>query len=167
MTLQGQCSIFQFMDEPIKVIAQNRRARHEYHILETFEAGLALRGTEVKSLRMGKASLPESYARVENGEVFLLNAHIDEYDRGNRFNHDPTRRRKLLLHRREINRLIGRVEERGLTLVPLRMYFRRGKAKVELALARGKKTHDKREDIARREAEREIAAAMKSRRQGR
>ncbi|OGG47915.1 MAG: SsrA-binding protein [Candidatus Handelsmanbacteria bacterium RIFCSPLOWO2_12_FULL_64_10] len=155
------------MDEPIKVIAQNRRARHEYHILETFEAGLALRGTEVKSLRMGKASLPESYARVENGEVFLLNAHIDEYDRGNRFNHDPTRRRKLLLHRREINRLIGRVEERGLTLVPLRMYFRRGKAKVELALARGKKTHDKREDIARREAEREIAAAMKSRRQGR
>jgi SsrA-binding protein len=155
------------MDEPIKVIAQNRRARHEYHILETFEAGLALHGTEVKSLRLGKASLPESYARVENGEVFLLNAHIDEYDRGNRFNHDPTRRRKLLLHRREINRLIGRVEERGLTLVPLRMYFRRGKAKVELALARGKKTHDRREAIARREAEREMAAAMKSRRQGR
>jgi len=155
------------MDEPIKIIAQNRRARHEYHILETFEAGLALRGTEVKSLRLGRASLPESYARVENGEVFLLNAHIEEYDRGNRFNHDPTRRRKLLLHRREINRLIGRVEERGLTLVPLRMYFRRGKAKVELALARGKKTHDRREDIARREAEREMAAAMKSRRQGR
>jgi SsrA-binding protein len=155
------------MDEPIKIIAQNRRARHEYHIIETFEAGLVLQGTEVKSLRGGKASLPESYARVENGEVFLLNAHIDEYDQGNRFNHDPIRRRKLLMHRREINRLIGRVEERGLTLVPLRMYFRRGKAKVELALARGKKTYDKREAIARREAEREMAAAMKSRRQGR
>ena len=155
------------MDEPIKIIAQNRRARHEYHIIETFEAGLVLNGTEVKSLRGGRASLPESYARVENGEVFLLNAHIDEYDRGNRFNHNPIRPRKLLMHRREINRLIGRVEERGLTLVPLRMYFRRGKAKVELALARGKKAHDKREAIAKREAEREMAAAVKSSRLGR
>ncbi|MSS70817.1 MAG: SsrA-binding protein SmpB [Candidatus Latescibacteria bacterium] len=155
------------MDEAVKIIAQNRRARYEYHILETFEAGLVLNGTEVKALRGGKASLPESYARVENGEVFLIGAHIDEYDQGNRFNHDPTRRRKLLLHRREINRLIGRVEERGLTLVPLRMYFRRGKAKVELGLARGKKMHDKRETIARREAEREVASAMKASRQGR
>ena len=155
------------MDEGIKIIAQNRRARHEYHVLETFEAGLALRGTEVKSLRRGRASLPESYARVEGGEVFLLNAHIGEYEEGNRYNHDPIRPRKLLLHRREISRLIGRVEERGLTLVPLKLYFRRGKAKVELALARGKKTHDRREDIARREAEREIAAAEKSRRLGR
>ena len=155
------------MDEGIKIIAQNRRARHEYHVLETFEAGLALRGTEVKSLRRGRASLPESYARVEGGEVFLLNAHIGEYEEGNRYNHDPIRPRKLLLHRREISRLIGRVEERGLTLVPLKLYFRRGKAKVELALARGKKTHDRREDIARRDAEREMAVAEKSYRLGR
>lgn len=155
------------MDEGIKIIAQNRRARHEYDVLETFEAGLALLGTEVKSLRRGRASLPESYARVEGGEVFLLDAHIGEYEEANRFNHDPTRRRKLLLHRREILRLIGRVEERGLTLVPLKLYFRRGKAKVELALARGKKTHDRREDIIRREAERAIAAAEKDHRLGR
>lgn len=155
------------VDESVKIIAQNRRARHEYHILETFEAGLVLHGTEVKSLRNGRASLQESYARVEQGEAFLINAHIGEYEQGNRFNHDPTRRRKLLMHRREINRLIGRVEERGLTLVPLRMYFRRGKAKVELALAKGKKMYDRREAIARREAEREVAAALKARRRER
>lgn len=154
-------------NDAIKVIAQNRRARHEYEVLETFEAGLCLLGTEVKSLRRGRASLPESYARVEGGEVFLLNAHIGEYEEANRYNHDPIRRRKLLLHRREISRLIGRVEERGLTLVPLKLYFRRGRAKVELALARGKKTHDRREDIARREAERAIAVAQKSYRLGR
>lgn len=154
------------MDEAVKIIAQNRRARYEYHILETFEAGLVLNGTEVKALRGGKASLPESYARVENGEVFLIGAHIDEYDQGNRFNHDPTRRRKLLLHRREINRLIGRVEERGLTLVPLRMYFRRGKAKVELGLARGKKMHDKRETLKARVQEREARRAVKGDRSG-
>jgi SsrA-binding protein len=155
------------MDIPTKLIAQNRRARHEYHILETFEAGMVLQGTEVKSLRRGRASLPESYARVEGGEVFLLDAHIGEYEEGNRYNHDPRGRRKLLMNRREINRLVGKVEERGLTLIPLRMYFKRGKAKVELALARGKKTHDRREDIAKREAERAIEAVMKSRRLGR
>ena len=154
------------MGESIRVIAQNRRARHEYDILETFEAGLALRGTEVKSLRTGRASLQESYARVDQGEAFLINSHIAEYDQGNRFNHDPRRKRKLLLHRREIDRLIGRVEGRGLTLVPLRMYFRQGKAKVELALARGKKSHDRREDIARREASREVEAALKARQRG-
>ena len=151
------------MEDSIKIIAQNRRARHNYHIVEQFEAGLVLRGTEVKSLRRGRASLQESYARVDGGEAYLINAHIEEYEAGNRFNHDPTRRRKLLMHRREIDRLIGRVDGRGLTLVPLKLYFRSGKAKVELALAKGKKHHDRREELARREAEREVKAALKAR----
>ncbi len=151
------------MEDSIKIIAQNRRARHNYHIVEQFEAGLVLRGTEVKSLRRGRASLQESYARVDGGEAYLINAHIEEYEAGNRFNHDPTRRRKLLMHRREIDRLIGRVDGRGLTLVPLKLYFRSGKAKVELALARGKKHHDRREELARREAEREVKAALRAR----
>ncbi len=151
------------MEDSIKIIAQNRRARHNYHIVEQFEAGLVLRGTEVKSLRRGRASLQESYARVDGGEAYLINAHIEEYEAGNRFNHDPTRRRKLLMHRREIDRLIGWVDGRGLTLVPLKLYFRSGKAKVELALARGKKHHDRREELARREAEREVKAALKAR----
>ena len=151
------------MEDSIKIIAKNRRARHNYHIVEQFEAGIVLRGTEVKSLRRGRASLQESYARVDGGEAYLINAHIEEYEAGNRFNHDPTRRRKLLMHRREIDRLIGRVDGRGLTLVPLKLYFRSGKAKVELALARGKKHYDRREKLASREAEREVKAALKAR----
>ena len=144
-------------------IATNRKARHVYHILETFEAGLVLTGTEVKSLRDGKASLVDAYALIERGEAWLLNLHIAPYEQGNQFNHEPRRKRKLLMHRRELLRLIGKTREKGLTLVPLRLYFEKGWAKVELALARGKKSYDKREDVAKREAEREIARAMRGR----
>jgi SsrA-binding protein len=144
-------------------IARNRRARHEYHILETWEAGLALTGTEVKSLRNGKANLTDAFGVVKDGEVYLLNLHIAPYEQGNIFNHEPTRTRKLLLHRREIRRLIGSVERQGLTLVPLELYFKRGKAKIALALGRGKKQHDKRDDEKRREDERDIARAMRPR----
>jgi len=152
-------------DEPPEQqsIARNRRARHEYHILETWEAGLALTGTEVKSLRHGKANLTDAFGVVKDGEVYLLNLHIAPYEQGNIFNHEPTRTRKLLLHRREIRRLIGSVERQGLTLVPLELYFKRGKAKVALALARGKKEHDKRDDERRREDEREIARLVRTR----
>lgn len=149
--------------EPIKVVAENRKARHDYFIEETYEAGIALVGTEVKSLRAGKANLRDSYAEVINGEVFLQNMHISPYEKGNRFNHDPKRPRKLLLHKHEIRRLIGRTMQKGYTLIPLRIYFKRGKAKVELALARGKKLYDKRESIARRDAEREIAREFRGR----
>ncbi len=144
-----------------KTIATNRKARHEYHILETLEAGLVLTGTEVKSLRQGRANLKDSYATVRDGEVFLLNTHISPYDHGNINNHDPLRERKLLLHRREIRKLIGKVQEKGLTLIPLRLYFKRGKAKVELALAKGKKIYDKRADIAKRDARREMEKELK------
>lgn len=150
-------------DSARKIIAQNRKARHDYEILETFEAGLALRGTEVKSLRAGRANLKDSYAAVHNGEVWLYGVHISPYSHGNINNHDPERDRKLLLHRREIRRLIGKTKETGLTLVPLQLYFTRGKAKVELALARGKKQYDKREAIARRDAEREMKRAYRAR----
>jgi len=149
------------MAEGVKIITRNRKAYHDYFILEQMEAGIALAGTEVKSLREGRANLKDSYARVQDGEVVLYGMHISPYDHGNRFNHDPERPRKLLLHKREIWRLMGRVEEKGLTLVPLALYFTRGKAKVELALAKGKAEHDKREAIARRDAGREIARAMK------
>ena len=138
-------------------IARNRRARHEYHILETWEAGIALTGTEVKSLRNGKANLTDAFGIVKDGEVYLLNLHIAPYEQGNQFNHEPTRTRKLLLHRREIRRLIGSVERQGLTLVPLELYFKRGRAKVALALGKGKKEHDKRDDQRKRDDEREIA----------
>jgi SsrA-binding protein len=144
-------------------IARNRRARHEYHILETWEAGIALTGTEVKSLRNGKANLTDAFGVVKDGEVYLLNLHIAPYEQGNIFNHEPTRTRKLLLHRREIRRLIGSVERQGLTLVPLELYFKRGKAKIALALGRGKKQHDKREDERKRDDEREIARLVRSR----
>jgi len=147
----------------VRLVTRNRKARHDYAILDRFEAGIALQGTEVKSLRAGKANLKDSYAAVERGEVFLYNAHISAYEPGTRFNHDPERVRKLLLHRAEIRRLIGRVQQQGLTLVPLSIYFRRGKAKIELALARGKRRFDKRESIARREAERDMDRAMKDR----
>ena len=149
------------LEETEKVIASNRRARHEYHIEEALEAGLALTGTEVKSLRSGRASLTEAYARVERGEVWLHHLHIPPYDAGNIFNHDPLRRRKLLLHRQQIRRLEGKASQKGYTLVPLRLYFSRGKVKVEIALARGKKVFDKREAIGAREAGREMQRAVK------
>lgn len=149
------------MKEEFKTVAENRKARHDYHIEETFEAGIALQGTEVKSLRLGQANLRDSYAVVEKGEVLMYNVHISPYPFGNRFNHEPRRTRKLLLHRAEIRRLIGRTREKGYTLVPLRIYFKRGKAKVELALARGKKLYDKREDIAKRDARRDMERALR------
>ncbi|HHW39663.1 MAG TPA: SsrA-binding protein SmpB [Syntrophomonadaceae bacterium] len=152
-----------FTKEPIKVVAENRKARHDYFIEETYEAGIALAGTEVKSLRAGKASLRDSYAEVSNGEVFVHNMHISPYEKGNRFNRDPKRPRKLLLHKQEIRRLLGQTTQKGYTLIPLRIYFKRGKAKVEIALARGKKLYDKRESIARRDAQREIARELRGR----
>lgn len=142
-------------------IAVNRRARHEFHIEETLEAGIVLLGSEIKALREGKANLKDSYGRIEGDEVWLWNAHISPYAPASQFGHEPTRTRKLLLHREEISRLTGKVKERGLTLVPLRLYFKRGRAKVELALARGKKHHDKRDAIRERDVRREIDRAMK------
>jgi SsrA-binding protein len=147
-----------------KLIVDNRRARHDYHLLERVEAGLVLTGTEVKSLRDGRASLQQAYAEVRGGEAWLVGAHISVYEQGNVANHDPDRDRKLLLHRREVDSLAGKVNERGLTLVPTRMYFRDGRAKVELALARGKEQRDKRRDIAKREAQRDMERALKERR---
>ena len=147
-----------------KLIVDNRRARHDYHLLERLEAGLVLTGTEVKSLRAGRAHLRNAYADVRGGEVWLVGAHIAEYEQGNVANHDPDRERKLLLHGREIASLIGKVRERGLTLVPTRLYFKNGRAKVELAVARGKETRDKRRDIAKRDADRQIERALKARR---
>ena len=144
-------------------IARNKRARHDYHILETWEAGLVLSGTEVKSLRDGKANIADAYAIVKDGEVYLLNLHIAPYEQGNRFNHEPTRTRKLLLHRKEIRRMIGAVERQGLTLIPLELYFKRGIAKVALALGKGKKLHDKRDTARERDAEREMARAVRTR----
>ncbi|MGI6622430.1 MAG: SsrA-binding protein SmpB [Clostridiaceae bacterium] len=149
------------MSEGRKTIVQNRKARHDYFIEEIFEAGIALTGTEVKSLRLGRANLKDSYAAIKNGEVFVYGLHISPYDMGNRFNHDPLRVKKLLLHRFEINKLIGYTQRKGLTLVPLSLYFKKGKVKVELAVAKGKKLYDKREDIAKRDAMREIDRRMK------
>jgi SsrA-binding protein len=150
-----------------QLVAQNRKARHNYDILDTYEAGLVLTGTEVKSLRAGRASLVDGYAEVRDGEVWLRNVHIPEYDQGSWTNHEPRRTRKLLMRRDEITRLIGKTREKGLTLVPLSLYFKDGYAKVELALGRGKRTHDKRhalvEKQAKREAERAMARARRSR----
>ncbi|RIK96522.1 MAG: SsrA-binding protein [Proteobacteria bacterium] len=146
-----------------KPIATNRRALHDYEILEKVEAGLVLLGPEVKSLREGKANLSDSYAVLRGGEAFLLNAHVSPYDKAGRDNPDPRRERKLLLHRSEIVRLAGKVAERGLTIVPLALYFKNGRAKVELGLARGKRMHDKRETIRRREEEREMERAVRDR----
>ncbi len=139
-----------------KTITVNKKAYHDYHILETFEAGIVLKGTEVKSVKEGRINLKDSYAKVKNGEIFLFNAHISPYKHGNVFNHDPTRTRKLLLHRKEIDRLTGKIKEKGLTLVPLKVYTNKGLVKVELGLCKGKKEYDKREDIKRRDLEREI-----------
>jgi SsrA-binding protein len=147
-----------------KLIAENRKARHEYHLLERLEAGLVLTGTEVKSLREGKADLARAYATVRDGEAWLVGLHIPRYEQGTTAGHDPDRDRKLLLHGREIASLTGKVKERGLTLVPTRLYFRDGRAKVEVAVARGKELHDKRRDVARRDAERQIERALRSRR---
>jgi len=147
-----------------KLIVDNRRARHDYHLLDRVEAGLALTGTEVKSLRDGRASLRNAYADVRDGELWLVGSEISVYDQGNIANHDPNRDRKLLLHRGEIDSLAGKVRERGLTLVPTRLYFKDGRAKVELALARGKEQRDKRRDIAKRDAERQIERELKRRR---
>ena len=151
-------------DSERRAIATNRRARFEYEILDTWEAGIVLLGPEVKALRTGKANLSDAYATVRRGEAYLVNAHISPYDKAGRDNADPRRERKLLLHRREIGKLQGAVAEKGLTLVPLKLYFKDGRAKVELGLARGKRRHDKRETIRRREQEREMQRAVRGRR---
>jgi SsrA-binding protein len=147
----------------IESIAKNRRARHDYAIIDTWEAGLVLTGSEVKSLREGKANLSDAYGIVRDGEIFLINLHISVYERASYNNHEPTRTRKLLLHKREIGRLIGAIERQGLTLIPLELYFKRGIAKVAIALGKGKKQHDKREDAKARDADREIARAVRTR----
>ena len=147
-----------------KLIADNRRARHDYELLDRFEAGLVLTGTEVKSLRAGRVSLAQAYGDLRGSEVWLVGAEISTYDQGNIANHEPTRDRKLLLHRREISSLIGKVREKGLTLVPTRLYFKDGRVKIELALARGKEKIDKRRDLAERDAKRQMERALKSRR---
>ena len=148
---------------PEHTIALNRRARHDYAIEETLEAGLVLTGTEIKSIRAGRANLAEAYARIERGEAWLIGAHIAPYEQGNRWNHDPIRTRKLLLHRDQIAELIGRTQAKGFTLVPLRLYLRNGMAKLELGIARGKKTHDKRRAIAERDARRALERETKAR----
>ena len=147
-----------------KLVAENRRARHDYHLLERIEAGLVLTGTEVKSLRDGRADLARAYADVRDGEAWLVGSHIPIYDQGNLANHDPDRDRKLLLHRKQIDSLYGSIRERGLTLVPTRLYFKDGRVKVELAVARGKEQRDKRRDLADRDAKRQMERAFKNRR---
>jgi len=144
-----------------RLIVSNRKARYEYHVLNTWETGIVLQGTEVKALREGKANLQDAFARVDNGEVWLFNVHISPYEQGNRFNHDPLRPRKLLLHRTEIRKMIGAVQEKGLTLVPLDLHFSGGRAKVNLALVRGKQLHDKRDTIRERDQAREVQRGFK------
>lgn len=145
-----------------KIIADNRKARHDYFIEESYEAGIALVGTEVKSCRLGRVNLRDGYAAIQQGDMFLENVHISPYEQGNRFNHEPLRKRQLLMHKGEILRLLGKVKEKGYTLVPLRLYFKKGRVKVEIGLAKGKKSYDKRDDIAARDVEREMARAMRS-----
>jgi SsrA-binding protein len=151
-------------DPGVVLITDNRKAGHDYHLLETFEAGIALLGTEVKAIREGRVQLREAYCRLQQAEAFLLGAHIGQYSHGGSASHDPTRPRKLLLKRTELNKLLGKTTERGLTIVPLRLYFKNGRVKLAIALAKGKNTIDKRETIKRREAERETRAAVKTRR---
>ncbi|MCF8011241.1 MAG: SsrA-binding protein SmpB [Clostridiales bacterium] len=146
-----------------KVIAVNRKAWHDFHVLEKFEAGLHLQGTEVKSIRAGRVNLKDSYARVDDGDLLVYNMHIAQYEQGNQFNHEPKRSRKLLMHKREIMRLLGKTREKGLTLVPLRVYFNGRWAKVELALVKGKRVYDKREDAKAKDAKREIERELKNR----
>lgn len=146
-----------------KVIAQNKKANHDYFIEETYEAGIVLQGTEIKSIRAGRVNLKDSFARVQNGEVFLHNMHISPYEQGNRYNHDPLRTRKLLLHKREINKLIGYTKEQGYTLVPLKLYIKNGFAKLLVGIGKGKKQYDKREDLKKKAAQREIERAFRER----
>lgn len=149
-------------DKPhIKQVADNRRARHEFEIIEVFEAGIELKGTEVKSMRQGRANLADSFARIEAGELWLYNCHISPYDHGNRFNHDPVRKRRLLMHRRQILKLKQQAQEKGLTLVPLKLYFKGNWAKIDLALARGRQLYDKRQAIAKKESKRQLDRLMK------
>ncbi len=150
-------------DEHIKIACENRKARHDYFIHEAYEAGLELKGTEVKSLRVGKANLRDSYAVIKDGEIFVEHMHISPYEQGNIFNHDPLRRRKLLMHKREILKLFGKTREKGFTLIPLKIYFKKGRAKMELALASGKHNYDKRAALAEKSAKRDIERAMKNR----
>ena len=147
--------------ESMKLIANNKKAYHDYFIEDTYEAGISLAGTEVKSLRMGKCSIKESFIRIENGEIFVYGMHVSPYEKGNIFNKDPLRVKKLLMHKYEIHKLAGKVAEKGFTLVPLQVYFKEGKAKVEIGLARGKKLYDKREDIAKKDQKREIEKELK------
>ncbi len=153
------------MSEQMKLVANNKKAYHDFFIEEKYEAGIVLHGTEVKSMRLGKCSIKESFIRIENGEIFAYGMHVSPYEKGNIFNKDPLRVKKLLLHRKEINKLMGRIAEKGFTLVPLQVYFKDGKAKVEIGLAKGKKLYDKRQDIAkkdqRREAEKELKIKMR------
>lgn len=151
------------MADEFKVLATNRKAYHDYFVEEAYEAGIALTGTEIKSVRAGAVNLRDAYATVREGELLLHNVHISPYEQGNRFNVDPYRTRKLLMHRKEINRLMGRVKEKGLTIVPLKMYLKKNRAKVEIALVKGKREYDKRESISKRDADREIARAIKER----
>ena len=148
----------------VKYIAENRKASHDYFIHETYEAGIALTGTEVKSLRQGKANLKDSFCRIEHGELLLLGMHISPYEQGNRFNHDPLRTRRLLMHKYEILKLFGKTKEKGYTLIPLNLYFKKGKVKVTVALVSGKKLYDKRQALAEKEAKRDIERRMKERR---
>ena len=150
------------MKEEIKIACENRKAHHDYFIHETYEAGIELKGTEVKSLCAGRANLKDSYAEVKDGEIFVENMHISIYEQGNIFNHDPLRRRKLLMHKKEILKLFGKTREKGFTLVPLKIYFKNGKAKMELALASGKHNYDKRAALAEKSAKRDIERAMKN-----
>ena len=153
------------MTQPhIKIVCQNKKARHDYHIIEVLEAGMVLVGTEVKSLREGRANLKDSYARIRDGELYLMQAYISPYSHASHDNHDPERIRKLLVHQRELKRLTGKTQEKGLTLVPLKIYFKEGKAKIELALASGKKSYDKRETLKRQTQKREMERAIKDRR---
>lgn len=149
-----------------RVLAQNKKARHDFFIEETYEAGLALKGTEIKAIREGRMNLKDSFGKIDGGELFLHNAHIGLYEHGNQFNHDPLRTRKLLLHRREINKLIGQSEQPGYSIVPLKVYIKRGKAKVLIGLAKGKKQYDKRETLKQKDAQREMDRAIRSRMKG-
>jgi len=146
----------------MKILAQNKKARHDYDIIEQFEAGIELKGTEVKSCKAGKVNLRDAYVRIKDGEAFLLNAHISEYEQGNISNHEPTRTRKLLLHKSEINKLIGKSQEKGLTIIPLKIYLNKNLVKVEIALAKGRKSHDKRSEIREKDLKREIARDFKN-----
>lgn len=148
-----------------KLVAQNKKARHDYAIEETFEAGIVLQGTEIKSVRNARVNLKDSYARIDKGEIFLHNMHISPYEQGNRYNHDPLRTRKLLLHKKQISRLIGETKESGYSIVPLKMYIKDGYAKVLIGVARGKKKYDKRQDLKQKEAKRDIERAFKERQQ--